>query len=267
MLVIASLCFNRIKRLQAKMFKLLLFVILVSFIHDLRKQTHSNNDELYSINISKQIEELKNLNHNVKCDCRNESISVIKSNQNGYQVLITGRNPNTTKVYNFDLMNTSMRFSCDLFKLLRRGVKQNVISYSLFGKDDIYFKYIKDIIIRAKILFPNWTVRFYHDGKTLHQASICKLECLKSKDELLDNVDFCDISNLNYEHLDIKKIIPQFWRWLPINDDFVDRFVSRDSDSCLIQREKDAMDEWLASNKLFHIMRGMKKLHSNMNIL
>ena len=131
--------------------------------------------------------------------------------------------------------------------------------HSLFGKDEIYFKYIKDIVLRAKQLFPNWTVRFYHDGKSLNQANICKLECLKVNNVLLDNVDFCDINNLNYEHLDMKKLIPTFWRWLPMHDEFVDVFVSRDADSCLIQREKDAMIEWLASNKLFHIMRGICK--------
>ncbi len=45
------------------------------------------------------------------------------------------------------------------------------------------------------------------------------------------------------------------WRWFPISDDFVDIFSSRDSDSTLIQREKDSVDVWLKSNNLFHIMR------------
>ncbi|XP_059351264.1 uncharacterized protein LOC130702814 [Daphnia carinata] len=35
----------------------------------------------------------------------------------------------------------------------------------------------------------------------------------------------------------------------------VDTFMSRDSDSPIIQREKDAVIEWLASDKVFHIMR------------
>ena len=38
-------------------------------------------------------------------------------------------------------------------------------------------------------------------------------------------------------------------------DDFVDVFSSRDSDSNIIQREKDSVGEWLKSNNLFHIMR------------
>ena len=32
-------------------------------------------------------------------------------------------------------------------------------------------------------------------------------------------------------------------------------FVSRDADVCLLKREQEAVNEWLGSNKLFHIMR------------
>ncbi len=42
---------------------------------------------------------------------------------------------------------------------------------------------------------------------------------------------------------------------LPLLDDMVDTFMSRDSDSAIISREEDSVREWLASNKTFHIMR------------
>ncbi len=38
-------------------------------------------------------------------------------------------------------------------------------------------------------------------------------------------------------------------------DDMVDTIMSRDTDSRIIPREDDAVREWLASDKIFHIMR------------
>ena len=47
------------------------------------------------------------------------------------------------------------------------------------------------------------------------------------------------------------------WRWFPIGDRFVDLWSSRDTDSMIHQREVDAVDAWLQSDKLVHIMRGI----------
>jgi hypothetical protein len=38
-------------------------------------------------------------------------------------------------------------------------------------------------------------------------------------------------------------------------DEMVDTIMSRDSDSQIIPREEDAVREWLASDRIFHIMR------------
>jgi hypothetical protein len=38
-------------------------------------------------------------------------------------------------------------------------------------------------------------------------------------------------------------------------DEMVDTVMSRDSDSRIIHREEEAVREWLASDKIFHIMR------------
>lgn len=46
-----------------------------------------------------------------------------------------------------------------------------------------------------------------------------------------------------------------FWRFIPISDEDVDVAISRDCDSRLSIRERLAVDEWLNSDKLFHIMR------------
>ena len=41
----------------------------------------------------------------------------------------------------------------------------------------------------------------------------------------------------------------------PVGDAFVDYFSSRDTDSLLIEREREAVDEWIENKKLYHIMR------------
>lgn len=38
-------------------------------------------------------------------------------------------------------------------------------------------------------------------------------------------------------------------------DEMVDTIMSRDSDSRIIPREQDAVREWLASDRVFHVMR------------
>lgn len=47
-----------------------------------------------------------------------------------------------------------------------------------------------------------------------------------------------------------------FWRWLVAEDPDVERFLIRDVDSRLNEREARAVDEWILSGKAYHIMRG-----------
>jgi len=46
-----------------------------------------------------------------------------------------------------------------------------------------------------------------------------------------------------------------FWRFLAASDADVEVMLSRDTDSRLSEREKAAVEEWLESDKGFHIMR------------
>lgn len=45
------------------------------------------------------------------------------------------------------------------------------------------------------------------------------------------------------------------WRFAPMSDPSVDVFISRDTDSRLNYRERQAVEEWLESDKSLHIMR------------
>ena len=52
-----------------------------------------------------------------------------------------------------------------------------------------------------------------------------------------------------------------FWRFLPASDN-VDYVIFRDSDSRINVREKAAVDAWMASGKLCHVMRDHKNHHN-----
>lgn len=127
---------------------------------------------------------------------------------------------------------------------------------------------MKSIVTTAKKLYPDWIVRIYHDNN-LSDKEICDLECFNGDEgNFYDNVDFCNVDRLDLSsQIDLKEMIKTFWRWLPIGDQFVDVVLSRDTDSCLIQREFDAVDEWLKSDKVFHIMRGINQDFNPPNIL
>ncbi len=126
------------------------------------------------------------------------------------------------------------------------------------GKDNFYTDSLDINIRSAKRLYPGWTIRIYHDD-SIDNSIICNLECSTDDHEVpLDNVDFCDIKQIPLNPqttLDFSYILPMVWRWLPVGDMFVDLFISRDSDSCIFEREVSAVDEWLARNTLFHVMR------------
>ena len=70
-------------------------------------------------------------------------------------------------------------------------------------------------------------------------------------------VDLCNVTRvLELQGLSSRPILPRTWRFLPLLDPTVDRLMSRDSDSHISSRERDAVQQWLTeSNATFHIMR------------
>lgn len=117
---------------------------------------------------------------------------------------------------------------------------RKVIAFSLWGADSKYTTgAIKNCQI-AKTLFPDWKLRFYV-GKTVPNSVIFSLE-------EYDNVEIIE----KYEKNDWTAM---FWRFEASYDNNADVVIFRDVDSRLGLREKDAIDEWLKSDKIFHIMR------------
>lgn len=111
-----------------------------------------------------------------------------------------------------------------------------IISFSLWGQDP---KYTIGAIRNAELapeIYPGWTCRFY-TGEDVTDEIKSKLLDLKSEVIEMGGADWNGM----------------FWRFFAAEN--ADIMISRDTDSRLGEREKAAVDEWLASDKDFHIMR------------
>ena len=115
---------------------------------------------------------------------------------------------------------------------------KKIISFSLWGDNP---KYTIGAIKNAELIdtvYPGWIGRFYC-GKSV---PIEIIEILKT----YTNVEVIEME----ENGDWSGM---FWRFYACEDS--DVMISRDTDSRLNLREKNAVDEWLNSDKDFHIMR------------
>lgn len=117
---------------------------------------------------------------------------------------------------------------------------KKIISFSLWGNDP---KYTIGAIRNAELsptIYPDWICRFYI-GKSTSNEIVNKLK--------------------SFEHVEVIEMdvngdwTGMFWRFYPASEEDVDVMISRDCDSRLSEREKLAVDEWLNSDKGFHIMR------------
>ena len=113
-----------------------------------------------------------------------------------------------------------------------------VISYSLFGEDPRYIDGALANVRLYKKVFAGWTMRVYHDS-TVPTPVLSELS--------LHGAQLFDMSRSHLSRMT--------WRFLPASDPSVKRMCSRDIDSRLSSREKAAVDAWISSGKLFHVMR------------
>lgn len=128
-------------------------------------------------------------------------------------------------------------------------MKKNVIAYSLWGDKPIYWVgAIKNIELANKY-FTGWISRFYIDKN-------CKKELIDTIKGNNVEVVIIDPNSMNStQNWQTHSFQGMFWRFWASEDPDVDVFLSRDCDSRLSERESNAVNEWLLSNKLFHIMR------------
>ena len=116
---------------------------------------------------------------------------------------------------------------------------KKIISFSLWGDNPKYtVGAIKNALL-AQIIYPEWICRFYI-GNDVPQHIRNQLDDLNV--EIMEMMDMGD-SGWN----------GTFWRFFAA--DSYDIVICRDTDSRLNLRERVAVDEWLSSDKDFHIMR------------
>lgn len=116
---------------------------------------------------------------------------------------------------------------------------KNVVSFSLWGTHPMYWKGSLENVRLVNQLLPGWICRFYVDAS-----------CDKN---LINSIKGENVEVFLFESKD--SFHGMFARFLAADDPEVDIMLSRDCDSRIDIREISAINEWLASDKDFHIMR------------
>jgi hypothetical protein len=117
---------------------------------------------------------------------------------------------------------------------------KKIISFSLWGDNPVYTQGAIRNAELAKEIYPDWVCRYYI-GKSTPNDIVVKLQNFENTEVIVMENDG-DWTGM-------------FWRFYPASEDDVDVMISRDCDSRVNTREKEAVDEWLNSDKGFHIMR------------
>lgn len=124
---------------------------------------------------------------------------------------------------------------------------KKVISFSLWGNNPYYINGVDSVLPTARRLYPDWELWVY----------------------VTDDVDAATMEKISGHGANVIvkerpegkafKFLPAFWRFLPASDLSVERFIVRDIDSQITQREVTAVEEWQRSGKVLHIMRDHPK--------
>lgn len=121
----------------------------------------------------------------------------------------------------------------------------NVISFCLYGTGGKYILGMKENILHGRKYFPGWEIRIYHND-TVPPEYITEYNELGAVCIKMTNYG----SSMNWEGM--------FWRFMPLDDDTVDFWLSRDADSRVSAREFKMIDEWMKSGKTLHCIRDHK---------
>ena len=122
---------------------------------------------------------------------------------------------------------------------------KKIISFSMWGKMRLYcIGAIKNALL-AKKIFPGWICRYYYDNSVPEII----INYLKS----LDNTElvYMDKPSGGTKYKD-KGQFGMHWRHYPINDDDVEIFLPRDTDSRLSRFEYVKINEFINSNAILH---------------
>jgi hypothetical protein len=116
----------------------------------------------------------------------------------------------------------------------------NIIAFSLFGRDS---KYCETAILNVQdqpSVYPYWVCRFYIDD------SVPK--------NVINRLRDCGAQIVRVDG-PVAQWPGEMWRLLALNDPQAHRILFRDADSIISLREAHAVEQWIASDKRFHMMR------------
>lgn len=126
---------------------------------------------------------------------------------------------------------------------------KNVVVYALWGDNPLYWIGAKRNIELVSEKLPGWICRFYID-KSCRKDLIETIESNGNVEIIFMDGEVGGLSlNNRFNHSGL------FWRFLALNDKDINILLSRDCDSRISDREISAINEWIESDKDFHIMR------------
>jgi len=114
-----------------------------------------------------------------------------------------------------------------------------VISYSLYGSKKKYCIGMLENLKINKDKLPEWKTYIYYSNVPKEY-----IDMYKNYNPVLIK---CDNTEYKWEGM--------FWRFKLFNSENVDIFLSRDADSRITDREIKLVNEFINSNKIFHIIR------------
>ncbi|XP_037786659.1 uncharacterized protein LOC119582472 isoform X2 [Penaeus monodon] len=144
----------------------------------------------------------------------------------------------------------------------QRGGGQRVVSYVYYAKAGRsvrgsigYKKYLSQLYSTVDVIgrvYPGWVVRIHHNVTTedeVGMAELCRIYCDHDYVDLCHAHDLPGLGNMNE-----RRLTGMMWRFAVMGDPTVQTFLSRDTDSWVLDREVAAVKEWLASNRTFHVV-------------
>ena len=115
-----------------------------------------------------------------------------------------------------------------------------IISFCLYGDKDLYCLGLIENINIINEKYNDWKIYVYYNNIPQNILNVLK----NSSNTYLFE---CNHNGYKWEGM--------FWRFYPIEDENIDYFLSRDADSRINDREMNLVNEWISSNKCFHIIR------------
>ena len=128
--------------------------------------------------------------------------------------------------------------------MLPKADGSKIISMSLYGKDTTYtYGAIRNAQL-TPIIYPGWKIRFY----------ISMSEDYRVPERILDKLRYLG-AELVTVTMDTEEMEPRYWRYLVADDDNVRKFIIRNAEARISDREKVAVDQWLKSSETLHVIK------------